>query len=112
MEDWVIVDTCIWSPFFSKSGSREKKTVDELIDADRVSIVGPVLAEVLAGFRRKDQADWVASRLRLTHYVDVERDDWLAAAEFGRNLAVIGHAVPLTDLVVAAVARRLNAFVI
>ena len=64
---WVLVDTCIWSSFFTKPASREKHRVDVLLDEDRVAIVGPVLAEVLLGFRRKDQADWAGSRLRLTH---------------------------------------------
>jgi len=63
--DWVLIDTGVWSAFFSKPGSREKRAVDALLDEDRVALTGPVLAEVLRGFRRTDQADLVASRLRL-----------------------------------------------
>jgi hypothetical protein len=47
MDDRVIVDTCIWASFFSKPSSPEKNTVDELIDSDRVMLIGPILAEVL-----------------------------------------------------------------
>lgn len=108
---WVLVDTCVWSSFFTKPGSREKHDVDRLLDEDRIAIVGPILAEVLLGFRRKDQADWVGSRLRLMHYIEPEWNDWRGAAELGRELAANGQTVPLTDLVVAAVARRLRAFV-
>lgn len=111
MDDWVIVDTCIWASFFSKPSSPEKRAVDDLLDADRVALVGPIIAEVLLGFRRKDQADWVASRLRLAHYVETNWEDWRAAADLGRDLAAKGHRLPLTDLVVAAVAKRLDAFV-
>jgi predicted nucleic acid-binding protein len=111
MEEWVFVDTCIWASFFAKPGSPEKAAVDALIDADRVAVVGAIVAEVLLGFRRKDQADWVASRLRLTHYVEAGWDDWRAAADLGRDLAAKGHKLPLTDLVLAAVARRCNAWV-
>jgi predicted nucleic acid-binding protein len=109
MEDWVFVDTCIWSSFFAKPNSAEKIAVDGLIDADRVALVGPVLSEVLLGFRRKDQADWVASRLRLAHYVEVSWDHWRAAAELGRELAARGMQLPLTDLVLATVAKQRNA---
>jgi predicted nucleic acid-binding protein len=70
-----------------------------------------VLAEVLRGFRRVEQADWVSSRLRLAHYLEPTWDDWRSAAGIGRELAAGGHAVPLTDLVVAALARRVDAFV-
>ena len=75
----VLVDTGVWSSFFSKPGSREKQALDALLDEDRVVITGPVLAEVLRGFRRADQADWVASRLRLAHYLELTWEDlgWL-----------------------------------
>jgi predicted nucleic acid-binding protein len=108
MHDWVLVDTCIWASFFSKPGSLEKRAVDDLLDGDRVAIVGPVLAEVLIGFRRQDQADWVASRLRCSHYIETLWDDWRAAARLGRQLAARGNKLPLTDLIVATVAQRLG----
>ena len=108
MDEWGIVDTCIWASFFGKPSSPEKLAVDKLIDMDRIALVGPILAEVLLGFRRKDQADWVGSRLVLSHYIELTQSDWRSAANLGRNLAAKGQQIPLTDLVVAAVARRLS----
>lgn len=109
--DLVLIDTGIWSAFFSKPNSEEKREVDILLDEDRVAITGPVLAEVLRGFRRTDQADWVGSRLRLAHYIEPTWEDWRNAASLGRDLAAKGHNVPLTDLVVAVLARRVGASV-
>src|SRR5438034_11813068 len=106
MEDLVFIDTSVWIAFFGKPTSREKAAVDELLKADRVAIIGPILAEVLLGFRRKDQADWVASRLRVSHYSGVEWNDWRASAHLGRELAAGGNNLPLTDLVLAFVANR------
>jgi predicted nucleic acid-binding protein len=111
MEEWVFVDTCIWAVFFAKPGSPEKSAVDDLLDSDRVALVGPILGEILMGFRRKDQADWVASRLRMAHYVEANWNDWRAAADLGRDLARKGNKLPLTDLLVAAVARRCHAWI-
>lgn len=111
MEEWVFVDTCIWASFFGKPSSPEKAAVDDLLDADRVALVGSMVAETLLGFRRKDQADWVASRLHLTHYVEASWDDWRAAADLGRDLAAKGNKLPLTDLLVAVVAKRCDASV-
>ena len=107
----MFVDTCIWASFFGKPSSPEKHGVDQLIDTDRIALVGPILAEVLLGFRRKDQADWVGSRLVLSHYAKLTQADWRSAADLGRILAAKGHRIPLTDLVVAAVAQRLSASV-
>jgi predicted nucleic acid-binding protein len=80
-----------------------------LLDTDRVALAGVVVAEVLMGFRRKDQADCVASRLQMAHYEEIHWDDWRAAAEFARDLAARGNRLPLTDLVLAAVAKRCTA---
>jgi predicted nucleic acid-binding protein len=107
----VLTDTGIWSAFFSKPSSPEKRALDALLDEDRVALTGPILAEVLRGFRRKEQADWVASRLRLAHYLEPTWEDWRSAAALGSELASKGHDLPLTDLVVAAVALRVEAFV-
>jgi predicted nucleic acid-binding protein len=111
MEDWVFVDTCIWASFFTRPSSREKLAVDDLLTQDRVALVGPVVAEVLRGFRRQEQADWAGSRLRLAHYVTAEWDDWRQAAHLGREQARLGRDLPITDLVLAAVALRLDAYV-
>jgi predicted nucleic acid-binding protein len=111
MEDWVFVDTCIWASFFGKPASPEKGAVDALLDVDRVAIIGPILGEILLGFRRKEQADWVASRLRLTHEPELTWSDWRAAAGLGRDLAAKGIKLPLTDLILASVAIRCDSWV-
>jgi len=111
MDSWVFVDTCVWASFFTKPSSPEKRSVDDLIDSDCVALIGPILTEVLLGFRRKDQADWVGSRLLASHYVELTQSDWRSAADLGRSLAAKGQKLPLTDLVVAVVAQRLSASV-
>jgi len=100
--DLVFVDTVIWSAFFSKPASAEKRTVDVLLDEDRVALIGPIVAEVLRSFRRSEQADWVASRMRLSHYFEPTWDDWRDAATLGRELASKKQDIPLTDLVIVA----------
>ena len=107
----VLVDTCIWVPFFNRPQSPEKRVISDLLDEDRVALVGPILAEILQGFRRDEQADWVASELRGVRYIDIVWDDWRAAARLGRRLVARGHTLPLTDLAIAAVAMNHNAAV-
>ena len=109
--DLVPVDTCEWVPFFNRPRSREKRAIDELLDEDRAAIVSPILAEVLIGFRRDEPADWVASVLRGLHFLQITWDEWRLAAQIGRRLAAKGRVLPLSDLAVAAVARRRGAAV-
>lgn len=71
VRELVLIDTCIWVQFFNRPQSRDKKAVDALLDDDRVALVGPIVTEVLLGFRRDDHADWVASVLRGPHLLQV-----------------------------------------
>lgn len=106
MDERVLVDTCIWATVFAKPNSTENRIVEQLIEQDRVVVIGPVLAEVLYGFRRREQADWAASRMRNLGWREVEWDDWREAAALGRRLAAKGHRLPLTDLAIAAIVLR------
>ena len=106
MADRVLIDTCIWAAVFARPNSPENQTVSQLIEDDLVVVIGPVLAEVLYGFRRREQADWAASRMKKLNWIEVEWDDWRETATLGRQLAAHGHRLPLTDLVIAAVALR------
>src|SRR6266487_770477 len=101
--DVVLVDTCIWVPFFNRPQSDEKRRVDELLDDDRAVLIGPIFAEVLLGFRRDEHADWVASTLRGLRWFELSWDDWKNAARIGRRLAAQGHVLPLSDLALAAI---------
>ena len=47
----VVADTSVWIPFFNEPESEEKRALDALIDADRLVMVGVVLAELIQGCR-------------------------------------------------------------
>jgi predicted nucleic acid-binding protein len=98
----------MWVAFFNRPQSPIKHEIDDLLDDNRAALIGPVLAEVLCGIRKETEADWVASLLRGLHYVELTWQDWRAAARLSRQLAARGHALPLTDLALAAAARRLD----
>jgi len=105
----VLVDTCIWVPFFNRPQSAEKKVVDALLDDDRAALIGPIVTEILQGIPREAQANHVASLLRGVRCLEMIWDDWLGAARLGRRLAANGHRLPLSDLILAAVSLRLEA---
>lgn len=51
----VIADTSVWIPFFTRPDSGEKLTLDRLVDADEVALVGVVLAELRQGCRTQSE---------------------------------------------------------
>jgi len=105
----VLIDTCIWVPFFSRPQSAEKQNVDALLDDDRATLIGPIVTEILQGIPREPQAAYIASLLRGLRCLEMEWEDWLEAARLGRRCAAAGHRLPLSDLILAAVAIRCDA---
>jgi predicted nucleic acid-binding protein len=83
-----------------------KRALDKLLDEDRAALIGPILAEILQGFRGDEEADWIASSLRGLPYLELTWDDWRAAAKLGRQLAARGHQLPISDLMLAVTAIR------
>jgi hypothetical protein len=79
----VLIDTCIWVPFFSRPQSAEKQNVDALLDDDRATLIGPIVTEILQGIPREPQAAYIASLLRGLRCLEMEWEDWLEAARLG-----------------------------
>ncbi|REJ90216.1 MAG: PIN domain-containing protein [Planctomycetota bacterium] len=100
----ILIDTCIWLPFFNRPHSDEKRHLDRLLDENRAAITGEVLYEILVGFRRNEQADWVASALFGVALIEPTWDEWRAGARLVRELRARGHSIPLTDVLLSAVA--------
>ena len=80
-----------------------------MLDDDRVALIGPIVAEILQGIPQERQAQYVSSLLGGVRYFETIWNDWREAARIGRKMAARGHRLPLSDLVLAAVAIRLDA---
>lgn len=106
MPDKVIIDTCIWVDFFNNPGCENKRMLDLLIDGDRAVVIGPVLAEVMNSCDTKPEAERVAWLLSGLESCPVSEGAWRHAGLMGRELKSRGIVLPLSDLVVAAVALR------
>ncbi len=101
----ILIDTCMWAQHFKRPQGGTHDTIRTLLLQDRVILVGPVVTEVLIGFRRHDQAAWASSVLKAVRLDPLLWKDWKEAAELGRQQIANGNELPLTDLVVVAVAQ-------
>lgn len=104
----VIADTSVWIPFFNRPGSSEKAALDLLIDAEEVALVGIVLAELLQGCRDRSERDMLADALLALPYYEVTQSTWLQAGDLSTPLLRRGITLPLSDLVIAALAIEQN----
>lgn len=100
----VVVDTSIWIPFFNRPASREKLVLDALIDADQALLVGVVLTEILQGCRTSRERDLLTDLLRALPYLEVSQSVWVLAGDLSADLQRRGVALPLSDLLIGAMA--------
>lgn len=104
----VLIDTCVWITFFRNPKSLAVRDIRPLAVLDRIVTVGPVMAEVLMGFRREAEANWANAQFGGVKYLQLTREHWRVAARLYREQKALGNELPLTDLVVVAAALDKN----
>ena len=82
----VIADSSVWITFQRDPNSDAGRELDRLLAVDEVTMVGPVLVEVLQGSRSDEAFDFFASRLTALSYVETNQDTWVMAGELNLRL--------------------------
>jgi len=99
-----LVDTSVWIDFFRGVASI-KELLTKLIARDRVFTAGPVLFELLQGIRSPEERGQVKEALLSVNFLDITPEDWEAAALISRELRSQGKTIPMTDLLLAQLAK-------
>lgn len=102
----VLIDTSAWVDFLRPGLRPLGERVDELLDTDQARICGVVVAELLHGVKgagEKRQMQWL---LRTARRIETAERDWDEAGSTLQRLREKGVTIPLTDALVAVVARR------
>ncbi|HIJ96105.1 MAG TPA: PIN domain-containing protein [Desulfuromonadales bacterium] len=107
----VLVDTCIWSLALRRSapkGVPEVTELRELIQEQRVLIVGVIRQELLSGIR--EESLFINLRDHLRAFPDVRQvsEDFECAAEFFNRCRKNGVQGSNADFLICAVASRMN----
>ena len=105
----ILADTSCWVEYLRPSG--DGPTRDQMLAwlrADRLALCGAVRAEVLRGVRSGEAAGVDRALSGLAYLPSVD-EDWLTVTGTGRALAAAGVTVPLLDLLIAALAVRVDA---
>ena len=104
MNTGVIVDTCVWIEFFREPESELTLHLKALLRERKVIMVGMVMAEILQGVKALEEANLVKQSLEKLPYLEITRDIWKAAGEISAFIRGTGVTIPLSDLIIAAVA--------
>ena len=102
----VLVDTCAWIDFLRPGLRPLGERVDELLEADQACVCGVVLAELLHGVRNAGEERKVRWLLGIARRIETNEQDWDEAGDLLRRLRKKGVTAPLTDALIAIIARR------
>ena len=99
-----LVDSSIWIDFFRGIASI-KELLTKLIARDRVFTAGPVLFELLQGIRSPEEREQVKEALLSVNFLEITPEDWEGAALMSRELRSKGITIPMTDQLLAQLAK-------
>lgn len=101
----VLIDTSAWIDFFTHSASPAAEVVDRLIRNDLACVTGVVVTELLRGTRTTQARTLLLDKLQPLTFLETRREIWIAAGELAASLNQAGITLPLTDILIAAVAK-------
>lgn len=103
--DNVLVDTSVWIEFLTRTQTLVATTLRRLLDQDAVCLTGIVIAELLHGSRTDEEAERLLAKFRPLTCLETPREAWVLAGRTAAALRRHGLTLPLSDVVLAAVAR-------
>lgn len=100
----VVVDTSAWVDFLRGGRGRAAAAVEELVRSARAVTCGIVLAELLAGVNDAEQRDRLQEALAGLDYFEMREQTWRRVGELAAGLRGKGRTLPMSDLILAALA--------
>ena len=103
----VLVDTSVWSLALRRDRPTEErliKVLGELIDEQRVIMIGPIRQELLSGIRDSKQFERLKQHLSAFPDLSLTQADFETAAEFYNRCRAKGIQGSNTDFLICAVA--------
>lgn len=102
----ILIDTSAWIDFFRNQSGAVGDIVATLIEREQAVMTGPVLAELLQGLKSRQESNTLRELFAVLPYLEVSRRDWEKSGDLLRKLRQRGITVPLTDALIASVAKR------
>ncbi|TXH70726.1 MAG: PIN domain-containing protein [Thiothrix sp.] len=106
MSQKVLIDTCAWIDFLRSRTGDLGDRVEQALANDQAILCSVNIAELLQGAKgqkEKQQLDFLFNNIEC---LEVLAEDWLTAGNTLQDLRTRGITLPLTDALIAAVAKR------
>lgn len=100
-----LVDTSVWIEFFRGKKNIIKKRLEKLLDENQAVVSGIILAELLTGISNEKDQRFLEECFLGLPYLETTREMFTAAGKMGAALRKKGITLPISDLLIAALAR-------
>ncbi len=106
-EGSVLIDTSAWVEFF-RGTSKTADAVAKLIEMGKASICGVVTYELIQGAKSAGESSHLSGVLSALPYIEMTSDLWTKAGNISAGLRVKGMTLPMSDLLIGAIALEHN----
>lgn len=103
----VLVDTSVWIEFFRRD-TPVSRALEDLMGAGRVVTTGIVIFEITQGVRSAKEKSRITALLSELDYVEMTKELWGSAGALARSLKGRGLNLPLSDILLSAIALKHN----
>jgi predicted nucleic acid-binding protein len=100
-----LVDTSVWVEFLRGEKTLIKRRLEKLLDENRAIASGIILAELLTGISNENEQHFLEECFQGLPYLETTRDTFAMAGKMGATLRKKGITMPLSDLLIAALAK-------
>jgi predicted nucleic acid-binding protein len=105
LKNRILVDTTVWIEFF-RARSKIGDHLEMLLLENAVSTCGVVMFEVLQGIKSEGEKNKILGVLASLPYVEMTKKLWHRAADLSIRLKKNGVNLPLSDILIAAIAAE------
>ena len=110
MKQKIIVDTSIWIEYF-KNNPSISIIIDEGLNNNSICITGPIISELLQGVKSDKELSLLIKYIDAIPCIHYEMQDWIDAGYISYSLRKKGITLPLTDIIIASIAKNNNAVI-
>ncbi|MCX6553848.1 MAG: PIN domain-containing protein [Candidatus Aminicenantes bacterium] len=100
-----LVDTSVWVEYFRGKKIAVKKRLEKLLDENRAHVSGIILAELITGISNEKDQRFLEECFFGLPYLEATREIFSITGKMGAALRKKGITMPLSDLLIAALAK-------
>ena len=104
----VIADTSVWIEYLKGGDEVARDALRGLIRTEHVALVGVVLAELLQGCRTPEESGAILAQVTALRFLESGFSAWRRTGELSASLRSSGVTLPLSDVLIAAIALAHN----